>query len=636
MESFNPSGHYFRVATACPEVAVSDVNVNIKRIMELYNRAEDQRASLVVFPELSVTGYSIGDLVQNTKLQEDAKNGLLHLAQGTEDKQAAMVVGLPLAYNNALYNCAAILASGEIKGIIPKRHLPTYNEFYEKRWYQEWDLPNTEIKIGGNNTVFGSSLLFDIGGVITGVEVCEDLWVADPPSRKLAEQGAMVIANPSASPELIGKSAYRRQLVGQQSARLMVGYLYAGCDSSESTMDTVMGGHQLIAESGQLVAERPPLVTDYRLIITDLDIDHISHDRLRTAALTNRVGTQVVSCPLERRQTDIKREVNRYPFLPPEQAADRRERLAAIVNIQATGLAQRMKNTAQEKLVLGLSGGLDSTLALMVAVNAAGQLGKIPGEVIRTLTMPGPASSDRTQNNARLLAKSLGIPNQIIRIGNLVEAQLNALDHDPGAQDVTFENIQARTRTSLLFNYGNKESAMVLGTGDLSEIALGWCTFNGDHMSHYNVNSSIPKTLVKHLVAYLANEPEFIDSKTVLEAILETPISPELTLASPGEISQKTEDIIGPYELHDFFLYHLIRWGDSPSKIRYLAEQAFKESYAPDEISKWLALFLKRFVSSQFKRSVMPDGPKVGSVALSPRGDWRMPSDAPKTALWQL
>ncbi len=630
INEYESSISFLRVASARPEVAVADVMTNFDRISHLYHEAADQSVSLVTFPELSLTGYTIGDLVNQNQLLEKAKLSLARLSNVTHCVNSAMVVGLPLQVGNSLYNCAALLADGEIKGIVPKQNLPTYGEFYEDRWYQAWDKENTTIKINGKEVPFGSDLLFDIDGVPIGIEICEDLWVSSPPSTRLSEQGALVIVNPSASPEQIGKDDYRRALVIQQSARLITGYVYAGCDSSESTMDIVMSGHQLIAANGQMVAENEPF-GDKRLIIQDIDIEHLRHDR-RRQGFANRIGALIIPTVVERLQTDLRARVDKHPFLPDESLEARRRRLDRTIQIQAYGLAKRMEHTGQERVVLGLSGGLDSTLALFVACEAARILGKQPADMIRTLTMPGPASSEQTQDNAQRLAEMLNIPNQVIPINQLVNTELAAIGHDAETQDITYENIQARARTNILFNYGNQEGCLVLGTGDLSEIALGWCTYNVDHMSHYNVNATIPKTLIKHLVAHVAERyPKSIE---VIQEILITQISPELVKEGSG-ITQSTEDLIGPYELHDFFMTYQLRWGDQPAKIAYLAKQAFADSYEPDFIDRCLRLYLERFRRNQFKRSVMPDGPKTGSIALSPRGDWRMPSDLPNDALWQ-
>lgn len=636
MEEFNPTEPYLRVATACPEVNVADVKTNIERIGELYQQATENGTALVVFPELSVTGYSLGDLVQQNALLRQALDGTFQLAELTSEKSTAMVVGLPLRVGNGLYNCAAVLAEGQIKGFVPKKNLPTYGEFYEKRWYKTWEQSNIYLDNEGQDIPFGNDLLFDIAGVTTGVEICEDLWVADPPSVEKAQQGALVIANPSASPELVGKAAYRRQLVAMQAARLMSGYIYAGCDWTESTMDVVMGGHQVISENGRILAERQPFATGQRLQTADIDVEHLAHDRRRDTNFVDKIGHKVVSLLVKKPEFLPNPIVNPHPFLPAgENDAERGERLQSIIDIQAHGLAQRLRATRSSRLHLGLSGGLDSTLAFLVGCRAAEIIGQEPKNVLRTYTMPGEASSDRTQSNAVKLAALYDIPNEVIPIGELAANELSALGHDGVTQDITYENVQARLRTSLLFNKGNQLGGMVLGTGDLSEIALGWCTYNGDHMSHYHVNAGVPKTLVRHLVRHIADNGVNQAARETLIDILDTPVSPELTSAQEGEISQKTEDIIGPYELHDFFLYQLIRWGDSPKKIAFLANQAFEDTYSPEEVDKWLSVFLRRFTTQQFKRSAMPDGPKVGSVALSPRGDWRMPSDLMNGAVWQ-
>jgi len=623
---------FVRVAAACPEVSLADVPTNVARIAELYKEAAEQAVSLVVFPELSLTGYTLGDLVQQTSLLNQAERGLRLLAELTGEQTAAMVVGVPLRVANGLYNCAAVLADGVVKGVVPKSNLPTYNEFYEDRWYQVWNQENTTIELGDRMAPFGTDLLFEIGGVACGVEICEDLWVPRPPSERLAEAGAFIIANPSASPEQVGKAQYRRDLVRLQSGKLICGYVYAGCDVSESTSEVVMGGHQLIAANGRLQCESLPF-SGRRLMVTDIDVDHIAFDRRKQHMVTGSQMTHIKT-EVTGQQHETLLIPERNPFLPGEAATDRTERLQMALSIQAHGLAMRMKASRQEKVVLGLSGGLDSTLAALVACEAAALLGKAPSEMIHTLTMPGLASSELTQDNAQALAAALGVPNTVIPITKLAKVELAALGHNGTDQDITYENVQARARTSLLFNYANQNHAMVLGTGDLSEIALGWCTYNADQQSHYNVNASIPKTLVRHLVAHLAEQAQYANAKATLESILDTPISPELTSVGSEGISQTTEDIIGPYELHDFFLYHLVRWGDSPAKIAQLAGRAFEETYTAKDINHWLGVFLKRFAQNQFKRETMPNGPKVGSVSLSPRGDWRMPPDLYNAALW--
>ncbi len=632
-QPYFPSNSFIRVATACPEVSLADVPANIDRIAEIYESAEEQEVSLVVFPELSLTGYTLGDLVQQSALLSQAENGLQELANITLERHAAMVVGLPIKVTNGLYNCAAVLADGAIKGIVPKSNLPTYNEFYEGRWYQTWNQANTTIEIGGQTIPFGTELLFDIADTKCGIEICEDLWVSQPPSVKLAEAGAQIIVNPSASPEQVGKANYRRDLVRLQSSRLISGYIYAGCDVSESTSEIVMGGHQLIASNGNLVNESLPF-NDQKMMIAEIDTDHLEFDR-RKQHMATVLGPLVIKTEITRQQNDVLLKIERNPFLPNETTEERSERLQMALRIQAHGLAMRMRASHQESLVLGLSGGLDSTLALLVALETADILGKESSDMIHTLTMPGLASSEQTQDNAQALAAALGVPNTVIPIHELAEMELAALGHNGHDQDITYENVQARARTSLLFNYANKHHAMVLGTGDLSEIALGWCTYNADQQSHYNVNASVPKTLVRHLVTYLAEQPRYKTAKVTLEAILETPVSPELTTTNSENISQTTEDIIGPYELHDFFLYHLVRWGDKPAKIAYLAERVFADSYTQKEVNHWFGVFIKRFVQNQFKRETLPNGPKIGSVSLSPRGDWRMPPDLYNSALWK-
>lgn len=622
--AYQPTQSFIRVAVACPEVNVGNIEANVDQISRIYNEASRQAVNIVVFPELSLTGYTLGDLVQHNAIVRSVEEGLLVLARQTADAKTAMIVGFPFGVHNSLYNCAAVLANGCIQGIVPKINLPNYKEFYEKRWFQAWQGENGVVRIDDGDVPFGTNMLFKLGDVLLGIEICEDLWVPNPPSVKLAQAGATIIANPSASPEQIGKAAYRRQLVMGQSARLQAAYLYAGCDASESTTDVVMSGHQLIVENGVILAERPPLVNDQRLTITDIDIEHLKSDRRRDTNWPQSVPFPIIDCSIGARQKNIMRPLSSLPFVPSGNRAV--EVYEDILAIQSQALATRMKSSGIKKVVLGLSGGLDSTLALFVAVEAAHRMGTVPADMIQTLTMPGRASSRHTQSNAVQLAQALGLPNEVVPIAELCAAELKALTHDGVTQDVTYENVQARMRTSLLFNRANQLRGLVLGTGDLSEIALGWSTFNGDHMSHYNVNASIPKTLIKHLVAHVASRDAYKAARSILRAILATPISPELTRKTKG-ISQETEKLIGPYELHDFFLYYFVRWNDRPEKILYLAEQAFAGKYTVREIAHWLDVFLDRFIRSQWKRSVAVDGPKVGSVSLSPRGDWRMPSD---------
>ena len=628
---FIPSKSYFRVATATPEVAIGNVRLNVTRITALYKQAVAKHVSLVVFPELCITGYSLGDVVRQQTLLSSATAALKTLALTTVNTETAMVVGLPLAHKGRLYNCAAVLAKGKIVAIITKTNLPNYGEFYEQRWYQSFIGTDTH-DIAGSSIPFGQQILIEIGGVLVGTEICEDMWVTDQPSKNLTAARAEIIVNPSASPELVGKSAYRKELVRMTSAMQRAAYVYAGADWSESTTDIVMSGHAIIAENGSILEERVPFTANQRLVIADIDIDHIRHDRLQDTTRAKDSAALIVVTNIVRTQTDCLRRIPTSYFLPSyESNIERTERLERIFTIQAHGLAARLKAVGAKTIVLGLSGGLDSTLALLVACRTAAIVGIKPND-IRTITMPGPASSNRTQSNATQLAQVLGVTSLVMPINSMVTAEQNLLHHD-GTQDITYENMQARARTALLFNYANSHKGIVLGTGDLSELALGWCTFGGDHLNHYNINGSIPKTLIRDLVLYAGSLPDLQAAKTVLADIVATPISPELTKTDKKGISQETESLIGPYVLHDFFLFHVLRYGDSPAKIAYLATKAFTGSYTKQQIESWLSLFYTRFASNQFKRSVMPDGPKVGSIALSPRGDWRMPSDM-QSAVW--
>lgn len=624
-KEYRPKNDFIRVASATPEVAVANIAVNTERIEQLYLEAVDEDVSLVVFPEMSITGYSIGDLVQGSKLLDQAAQSVEYLSQQTLNKNCAMIVGLPLRVGNAIYNCAALLADGEIKGIVPKQNLPTYKEFYEKRWYQAWDeRDNVDLKIGEQIVTFGRNQIFEVAGSKVGIEICEDLWVADSPNLKLAKNGSTIIANPSASPEHAAKRDYRSKLVGITAAKLLVGYIYSGADQTESTMDIVMSGHAIISEAGRTLAERKPFSRDKnRLTIADIDLQHLNRDRQVDNNYPNDFEIKPTSTSVQAAQTDLRRAIEPHPFVPkgsPEQVA---ERLDEILAVQSVGLAERFIATRRKKMIVGLSGGLDSTLALMVMMQVADRLCRAPGDIIEAITMPARANSARTQTNAEKLAKALRISWQEIPISSLANAQLEALNNGD-AEDITFENTHARIRTALLFNRANQTDGMVVGTGDLSEIALGWCTFNGDHISQYNPNASIPKTLVRSLVAHAANNAND-EAKEIINDILDTPVSPELT--GNGALDQKTESILGPYDLHDFFLFHMIRHAESPEKIVYMARKAFAGKFSDDEITRTFATFMKRFYQSQWKRSVMPDGPKVGSVSLSPRGDWRMPSD---------
>ena len=625
MFDYSPKQDFLRVATATPEVSIGDVATNIEAIKKLYANAVEAKASLVVFPELSITGYTIQDLVAQPSLLKAAKLGLSNIAEATAHQNTAAVVGLPFKVGNAMYNCAAVVSEGAIRGIVPKQNLPTYNEFYEKRWYQTWDNnPNTIVTVNGVNVPFGTEQLFAIGDELVGIEICEDLWVPEQPSTRLIANGATLIANPSASPEAVAKAQYRRGLVANTAARNVTGYIYSSADQTESTAEIVMGGHAMMNELGTMLEERLPFTPPRRLMTADIDMQHIAHDRLKTTNFPNRQDITPINTFVMPAQDTLQRHIDANPFIPKGSIEDVNERLDTILNIQATGLAMRLRSAHIKKIVLGLSGGLDSTLALIAAIRAADVLEMKPGDLIHTLTMPGTASSDRTQNNAINLATSLGIANEEIAIADLASAQLEAINH-AGEEDVTFENTQARIRQALVFNKANQLSGLALGTGDLSEIALGWCTYNGDHMSHYNVNASIPKTLVRSLVQHAAEKlPQ--NAAAILHDIIDTPVSPELT-GDGKTISQETEDLIGPYELHDFFLYHHLRWLEPKAKIGYLAIKAFEGQRTPEEVNKWLEVFMKRFYQNQWKRQAMPDGAKVG-ISLSPKGDWRMPAEA--------
>jgi NAD+ synthase (glutamine-hydrolysing) len=620
IEGYHPSQTYLRVASACPEVAVYNPFENTARITELYETAAKRGVSLVVFPELSVTGYSLGDLVTRTALLRDARVALLRLAASTLNKNCAMVVGLPLTHTDVdavsagnIYNCAAFLADGEVKGIVAKSHLPSYDEFYENRWF---------VPAESNN------LLFEIDGALIGIEICEDAWVASPPSEALASAGANVIVNLSASPEKIGAAQYRRELVKTLSSRLISGYIYAGCDSGESTSEVVMGGHQLIYANGQLLAEKYPFSTQ-QLTFADIDLEHLAFDRRKrrfgvSAPPKPEKPVIVIRTGVKRSQSDIFARIDPNPFLPEESAESRAARVEELLAIQTEGLYRRMMKTGLGS-VLGLSGGLDSTLAALIMVRAAKKLGG-GNDKAHALIMPGPASSNQTQSNAAKLAQGLGLTWRISPIADSVTAELNALSHDAGNQNVTYENAQARLRTLRLFNYANEHGLMVINTSDMSEAALGWSTYGGDQTGNYGVNCGLPKTVVREAIRFLSEQPEYSSVKTILRDIIDTPISPELTNSGDG-ITQLTEDKIGPYALHDFFLYYFVRRGDSPEKIAYLAKCAFAGKYPGETVDKWLSEFLRRFTRNQFKRDTMPNGPKVGAVALSPRGDWRMPSD---------
>ena len=627
---------FLKVAAAVPAVKVADVEYNLQQVESLIAQAEGQGVEVMVFPELCLTGYSCQDLFKEQLLIDKAEDALLILLDFTRKLDVICIVGLPVQIGSLLYNCAAVIQGGTLLGIVPKTYLPNYGEFYEKRWFASApDLMPQDIYLAGSPIhVTPEPILFTTcDGARFGIEICEDVWAPTPPSNRLSLAGADVIFNLSASDELVGKHQYLRQLLSQQSARTMSGYVYASCGFGESTQDVVYGGNAMIFENGHLLSEGERFSFQPQIKITQIDVE-----RLRTERRTNstfitaqaQVGCRpvLVTCkPVTFRDFDLIRPVNPHPFIPAEDKMQ--ESCEEILNIQVVGLAKRLYHLNGSKAVIGISGGLDSTLALLVTVKAFDKLGMDRKGIIG-ITMPGFGTTDRTHGNARKLMETLGITIREISIAKAVTQHFEDIGHDAKVHDVTYENSQARERTQILMDVANQENAIVVGTGDLSELALGWATYNGDHMSMYGVNAGVPKTLVRYLVNYMAGEM----ATEVLLDIIDTPISPELIPADEqGNIKQKTEDLVGPYELHDFFLYYFLRFGFRPAKIFVMACKAFEGSYDEDVIRKWLQTFCRRFFTQQFKRSCMPDGPKVGSVSLSPRGDWRMPTDAVST-LW--
>ena len=621
---------FVRLAAAIPELRVADCAFNIARTAELILSAEAENVQVVCFPELSITGYTCADLFYQHQLLSDAENALRDLQKLTYSISAVIIVGMPLRVQHQLFNVAVVLQSGRILGIVPKVNLPNNNEFYEKRWFTSGANVQTQtVTLSGESIPFGTDLLFSNGEFSFGIELCEDLWVPIPPSSQLALHGAEVIFNLSASNELIGKHQYLRQLIEQQSARCIAGYVYASAGAGESTTDVVFAGNGLIAENGKFIAASERFSFESQLIVSDLDIERLQADRIRNSNFGNGKSDQMYRTiefkVIQSNDVQLKRKYDKHPFVPP--LSNRDESCEEIFSIQVGGLAKRWQHTQSENVVLGISGGLDSTLALLVCVKTADKLNFDRKRIIG-ITMPGFGTTDRTYNNAINLMKSLGITMLEISIKDACIQHFADINHNPDQHDVTYENTQARERTQILMDIANKHNGLVIGTGDLSELALGWATYNGDHMSMYAVNNGIPKTLVRYLVNWASNQLD-PTSKDILQDVLNTPVSPELLPADEnGDIAQKTEDIVGPYELHDFFLYYFVRFGFTPSKILFLAKNAFADTYTDEMIEKWLKTFLRRFFAQQFKRSCMPDGPKVGSINLSPRGDWRMPSDA--------
>ena len=628
---------FIKVAAGTPKIRVADCRYNAEQIFTMMREADKQGVKVLCLPELCLTGYTCGDLFLQDTLLCGAEEGLQTILEATRNLDMVTVLGLPVRckWDNKLYNCAAVIQSGEILGLVPKTYLPNYGEFYEQRWFASGAGVETSVDLCGETVDMDAAGLFaceTVPNLVLGVEICEDLWATEPPSARLARGGATVILNLSASNELVGKSGYRRNLVVGQSGRLVCGYVYADAGEGESTTDLVFTGHNMIAENGALLAERR-FATG--LTISEIDVDRLAYERRRMTTFNGQRQADLwrasFSLPLE--ETRLTRAVSPAPFVPAD-AEDRAERCNEILKIAALGLKKRLEHTGARTAVVGLSGGLDSTLAILITAVAMKLLDRPASDII-AVTMPCFGTTDRTRDNAVELAERLGATLKRIDIGSAVKVHFKDIGQSMEDHSVTFENGQARERTQVLMDIANQNGGLVIGTGDLSELALGWATYNGDHMSMYAVNAGIPKTLVRHLVSFISDDKGSEDPKlsAVLDDILDTPVSPELLPAIEGKISQRTEDLVGPYELHDFFLYYAIRWGFPPRKVFRLAEHALGRTYDRATILKWLNSFYRRFFTQQFKRSCLPDGPKVGSVTLSPRGDWRMPSDA-VAALW--
>ena len=625
---------FVRVAAASPKLKVADCNYNISQIKLLIDEAVKQNIQFITFPELSITGYTCADLFFQPVMQRKAMDALLELVEYMKDKKSLIaIVGLPLLHKNNLYNVAAAIHSKGILGFVPKQEIPNYNEYSEKRWFTSGrDLHDEIIETSAGYHTFSSALIFETQYVKFGIDICEDLWAPTPSSSLLSAKGAEIIFNLSASNETVGKHRYRKSLVTTQSARCNAAYVYASAGVGESTTDLVFSGACLIAENGALLAESKRFSLENELIVADIDVAGLRNERMRIKRGESKIITEYKPYrdlePIEN-FNKMYRTFDAHPFIPAPEDED--DNLGDVYRIQTNGLAKRLLHTNTKTITLGVSGGLDSTLALLVAIETFDLLG-LPRENIHAITMPGFGTTDRTYQNAMLLMKSCGVSIKEISIVPAVTQHLKDIGQDINVQDVTYENSQARERTQILMDYANKTGGMVIGTGNLSEMALGWATYNGDHMSMYAVNAGIPKTLVASLVKWIANKHSDEDTKKVLLDIVDTPFSPELLPADEeGKIAQKTEHTVGPYELHDFFIHRMMRYNDEPSRILFIAQQAFEHKYSKDDILKWLKVFYRRFFSQQFKRSCMPDGPMVGAVNLSPRGNWRMPSDAMAT-----
>ncbi len=625
---------FIKVAAATPDIRVADVDYNKGQIIKQMDEAAEAGAKIIVFPELCITGYTCSDLFLQDILLNSAKKALVEIAEHTKNLDALVFVGAPIAVGGELYNVAAALNHGNILGFTTKSFLPNYGEFYEMRQFRPGPKKAEKILFGGKEIPFGPQLLFvenQMANLIVSAEICEDVWSPVPPSIEAAREGATVIVNCSASDETIGKASYREALISGQSARLISGYIYANAGEGESTTDLVFGGHNLIAENGTILAEAKRFSNG--IIYTEFDVQKIANERRKNTTFTETQEHVLPRIPfgLEQTETILTRTFPSRPFVPRDDQ-ERAKRCEEILTIQAMGLKKRLAHTHAKSAVVGISGGLDSTLALLVTAKAFDALG-LERSGITAVTMPCFGTTDRTYQNACKMSLKVGATLREVRIGDAVMQHFKDIGHDPQDHSVTYENSQARERTQVLMDIANQTGGLVIGTGDMSELALGWATYNGDHMSMYGVNASVPKTLVRHLVHYYADTCEDPSLKEVLYDVLDTPVSPELLPPKDGEIAQKTEDLVGPYELHDFFLYYFLRMGYEPGKIYRIAKLSFAGEYDDETIYKWLRTFCWRFFSQQFKRSCLPDGPKVGTVALSPRGDWRMPSDA-CVALW--
>lgn len=626
---------FIKVAAATPKIKVADVDYNTELICNQIDEAAKNGAKVLVFPELCLTGYTCSDLFWQSLMLEKVKEKTIEIARYSKDYDMLIMIGIPYEHNGKLYNVGVVLHKGKILGMITKKHLPNYSEFYEARHFTKGFEKVVTVDFAGQKVPMGMNILFKCENrpdMVIGVEICEDLWVPNPPSIRHTMAGATIIANLSASDEVTGKSIYRRDLVAGQSARLICGYIYADAGEGESSTDLVYSAHNMIAENGRMLAEAKRFIN--QTVYGDIDLDRIKNERRKMTTYDSKDEEDytVVTFEMNMDNNELSTKINNMPFVPGD-IAKRNERCEEILTIQAMGLKKRLEHTNAKSAVIGISGGLDSTLALLVTVRAFDMLGRDRKGIV-AVTMPGFGTTDRTYDNALKMIEKLGTTFIEINISDAANEHFKAIGHDSSIHDVTYENVQARQRTLYLMNLANQYNGFVVGTGDLSELALGWATYNGDHMSMYGVNASIPKTLVRHLVRYYADTCEDIELNKVLMDVLDTPVSPELLPPQDnGEIAQKTEDLVGPYELHDFFMYYMLRLGYTPKKIYYLARNAFEGIYDDEIILKWLKTFYRRFFAQQFKRSCLPDGPKVGTVAVSPRGDLRMPSDACAT-IW--